>query len=86
LFSLLVVSSQEPLLKGLAICPGKFSAHICVPQIVLDREKLLKQSVVGKVSTFQFRLLLLWKLSKQVLRHPFFLIRAHDWTRRFTLK
>jgi hypothetical protein len=73
-------SSQEPLLKSFVIRPGKFSAHVGVPQIVLDREKFLKQSVVGKVSTFQFGLLLLWELSKQVLRHPFFLVGAHDCT------
>jgi hypothetical protein len=80
LFLFLVESSQEPLLKGFAIRPGKFSAHVGVPQIVLGREKLLEQSVVVKVSTFQFGLLLLGELSKQVLRHPLFLIAAHDCT------
>jgi len=64
LFLFLAGSSQEPLLKGFAIRPGKFPAHVGVAQIVLDRKKLLKQSVVGKVSTFQFGLLLLWELSK----------------------
>jgi hypothetical protein len=78
LFLFLAGSSQEPLLKGFAIRPGKFSAHVSVPQIVLDREKLLKQSVISKVSTFQFGLLLFGELSKQVLRHPFFLVGAHD--------
>jgi len=80
LFSLLVGSSQEPLLKAFAIRPGKFSTRVGIPQIVLDREKFLKQGVVSKVLTFEFGLLVLRELSKQVFRHPFFLVRAHDCT------
>jgi hypothetical protein len=80
LILLLPRSSQKALLKGLAVRLGKLSADIGVSQIILCSKKLLKQAVVSEVLTFQFGLLLLRELAKQILGHPFFQVRAHDYS------